>query len=255
MATRVYANALVEPHVVPAFSSYWDSTVGAVRRRLETSRLSATSATTFSITKAIAGPYNWAMVMLVLPGLAAQNVSGNLKGQMRMNENVIAMDAGVQCSAKIWRPSTQAYVATLLANNNYGAISATPGAVGYELAVTLTNRKVPSGWSGSGAALTATDVLEDDCIVIEVGVRFFEAGASSRTSQLQLHQNNGTDLPEDETTTTSNDPWFEFSDTLTFKNKAIALTDRVLPLLTCEEPPPAPLEGQLWPRGWGDYNG
>lgn len=245
MATRLYV--ISQFHWAgfrPAASSYWDDVPASIPRiPLEIGAVRGAGGTqTWGNTKTLAGPRNMLIVQFLLPQLAAQTISGTVKGQFLMNESVGTMDAGVQCSMKLWRPSTQDYVGTLLANNNYGAISATPGAVGYELATTLTNRKIPSGWSGSGASLTSQDAQDYDCLVIDVGVRYFE-GAASRTAQVRGLQNAGTDLAEDETTTTSNNPWFEFSNDITQNQKAMVRRSNVV------SPWGRLKAGQLWPRG------
>ena len=248
MATRLYHASIYPSSFEPAFSAAWDVTTGAVRRLLEAGpTIRALTATqTFNTSKTAAGPLNQLICQFILFGLAAQNISGNFKGQALMNESVGTVDAGVQCQVRIWRPSTQSYVGTLLSRNNYGAISGTPGNVGYELATTLTNRKIPSGWSGSGDALTAQDCEDYDCLVIEVGTRHFEGASAARTLQLRSLSNAGTDLAEDETTTTSNNPWFEFSDTLTLKARASAArVDAISPWGDLD----SPQVGQLWPRG------
>lgn len=250
MATRFYVVSNVDAGYEPAFSGSWDITTGAVRKWLEKSpTVAATTTQTWQGTKNIAGPCNVLIAQFILPWLEAQTISGNLKGQALMNEANGLTDAGVQTVARIWRPSTTAFVGTLLAANNYGAISATPGNVGYELATTMTNRKIPSGWSGSGTALTSQTAEAGDCLVIEVGCRCFEGAATSRVLQLRGLSNAGTDLAEDETTTTSNNPWFEFSGTITQRLEAPVLDWS--PLEIGDSAVGALTAGQLWPRGAG----
>lgn len=72
---------------------------------------------------------------------------------------------------------------------------------------TLTNR-------GGGITSSAVTARDGDILIIEVG---FEKGtASSESVSIRIGDNGGSDLPENETSTSDFNGWVEFANTLTF---------------------------------------
>ena len=96
--------------------------------------------------------------------------------------------------------------------------------------------------------------------MIEVGVRALNTTGTAYTYIIGYGDSQGVDLAEDETTTTANDPWFEFSNTLSFVTNAdthdqgFRLSDNESAIITdvidviYDHAPPV-LVGQTWPRG------
>ena len=263
MATRLYFNgdAMADPgSKQPAFDAAWDVTSSAVRRRVELSTAHGGGSDSLSATKTVAGPVNVLIAQYVFPGLAAATISGYVKGHMIASETSTSADASFQCVIRVWDPIGETFRGTLLAATAHSN-SATPGAAGYELSTVTTNRKLPTGWSGSGAALSSVDAEDGDWLVVEVGVRSHEAGTTTRTFTVrstQLAAN--ADLPEDETTTTTTlNPWIEFSqtlDSLAFATPAMGqgpghIGTKFRPVSSYAGGGGAvvPTVGQIWPRG------
>src|SRR6185503_9541120 len=80
-----------------------------------------------------------------------------------------------------------------------------------ELATTLTNRQ----FTATSAATNYTTVTGDR-LVIELGVAGDPGGSNTHSHSLSLGDSSATDLAENDSTTTANNPWIEFTDTWTF---------------------------------------
>lgn len=261
MATRLYfANHRFQPALhVPAFDAAWDDTDDADRRYMDGSPGTTSSADLIS-TKAAAGPLNCLVAQYLLPGLAAQTITGNVKGQCRFDSSSVTGDPSTQMVIRVWDPVTDTFRGTLLAAHS-SATNASAGAEGYEIATNSANRKLPSGWSGTGAALSSVAASLGDVLVVEVGAKFDEVAASSR--QVTVHGENSlllADLPEDETTVTDLNPWIEFSNTITFHpvapvirgDSAGCAMPRTFHARNAGQPAAGaavPTAGQIWPRG------
>lgn len=99
---------------------------------------------------------------------------------------------------------------------------------GVELATSLTNRQ----FTANSAAVNYTTVA-GDFLVIEVGAAGDPAqtGGADHDYTLRLGDSSVTDLAEDDTTTTDDNPWVEMTDTLTFVADTL-VTPSVLALIT-----------------------
>ena len=207
LATSNFAGGV--PPISPAFDAVWGNTTGAARRWLipsdvrdatdllgDTADFAETSGVTIDVL----------MVQFISPGLLAPvTIGGTLKGQIRVRESHADADMRAQVIAKVVSNDGAIVRGTLLGPDT--------GGLGSEFATSLTNRRFPRGGAQS---LSSVSALAGDRIVIEVGYRAHDALTSSRSARLRVGQSAAADLPEDETTTTDLNPWFEFSDTLTF---------------------------------------
>jgi hypothetical protein len=193
-----------------------------------------------------------------MPGLATQTITGNVKGQILALESAADADGCLQLHLRVVSPTGTERGTLFSSQNTSGAISGSAGTDNYELATSLTNRKLPPGWSGSGSAMSSVDATAGDALVIEVGWRYHNVITGSRTISLRCGQTVGTDLAEDETATTDATPWIELSNTVTFANQLAELEDS-LPTFMVRTPTRldagsvVPLDGQTWPRGAGSW--
>jgi hypothetical protein len=192
-----------------------------------------------------------------MPGLATQTITGNVKGQILALESAADADGCLQLHLRVVSPTGTERGTLFSSQNTSVAISGSAGTDNYEIATALTNRKLPPGWSGSGSAMSSVDATAGDALVIEVGWRYHNVTASSRTLSLRCGQTAGTDLAEDETATTDATPWIELSNTITFAHQ-LSLKDS-LPTFLVRTPTRldaggvVPLDGQTWPRGAGSW--
>ena len=80
-----------------------------------------------------------------------------------------------------------------------------------EAVTTLVNRQ----FTATSAATNYT-TLAGDRIVIEIGMAGDPIGNNTHSSTMRLGDSSASDLSEDDTSTTDNNPWVELTDTLTF---------------------------------------
>ena len=207
MATRFYWGQVVTAPT-PAFSATW-SAPGSTPTRLlmRTVKRKAASTTPLIATasETTAAILNKQHVQLISMPLAAQTITGTVKGYALFSESDTAQDCRVQCEIRI---ISQAGVVrgTLLAANT--------DALSSEFIATPTNRRIPL--LAATNTLTSVSAQEGDYLVVEIGHRTHVASGTSYTATVRWSDNPGsTDLPEDETDTdTTKAPWIEFSQTL-----------------------------------------
>lgn len=167
--------------------------------------------TSFVATKTAAtNPSDVLVAQFISDPLQAQTISaaGFVKGIIRVLENLLTVDARAQMTVRVLSSDGATVRGTLLAfdaaalSNEFDSVS-------------LTNRRFPLNWAGSGAALTQVIASDGDVIVVEVGARFHTANTGD-TCTLRFGDASATDLLEDETGTIDDNPWIEFSQTLLF---------------------------------------
>lgn len=206
MATRLYFHNIISP-VSPAYSSAWETVPGSTISRNYCSPAKQNSASNVEMSAgawtSVAG-VDCLVRQFIGPRLEAQTISGTVKGQFRWKENNLDADYCVALLLKIVSADGQTTRGTLL--------SSFPASLQSEFATTGTNRKSPPG----GTALTDVVCQAGDRLVIELGFRLFNPHGLYRTGSCYLNDTHGTDLPEDETTTTDYASWLEFSQTLDF---------------------------------------
>lgn len=208
MATRLYFDTEA-PTVSPTFDAAWEVTGSAVRRILADAKYAShafesLAAATTSNTPA--GAVDVLIAQYVSAELSgAQTISLAIKGQIRALESNAAADLRMQ--AVIWVRTSAGGVRGTLIGANAGALS-------NEFFTSSRNIKIPLNGSTVPTSVAAQD---GDRIVVEIGYRKHESAVTSRTGTFAGGNPSGTDLAEDETTTTANVGWLEFANTLVFK--------------------------------------
>ena len=198
MATRYYLPSTGASDVNPAFDAGWAETADADRRQMVLTKISsadtAKSVTTLSVAE------TELVRQYVGPTLGPQTISGTVKCQVRALEGGIgSADAICRLMLKIVSNDGSTVRGNLLALEDYGS--------GLEWALgSATNRSF-----SLGPAIASVTTQNGDRAVLELGC--FHA-AVALTVTLNFSDDNGTDLPEDETETAAFNPWLEFSQTL-----------------------------------------
>jgi hypothetical protein len=148
--------------------------------------------------------------------LAAQTISGTVKGQLIGLESNAAADGTPAIGIRVIAPDASTVRGTALAvtartldaNNEYPT-------------TTAANRTL-----AASAALSSVSVTAGDYLVIEIGWRENSASANRSVTQTFGDVNGATDLPEDQTTTgTTSDPWIEFSGNILPATQKLLLKD------------------------------
>lgn len=212
MATRLYFG-LTAPPISPTADSSWEVTSNLTRRVLERGKDADTSVSVSLET--LSGSTNsnspaGAVDVLVAQYVSAplsgnQTISGAIKGQMRALEGVATQDSRLQTVIRVVSGNGTTVRGTLIASN--------ASALSNEFNTSFRNVKIPLGGS---TVPTSVNALDGDRIVVEIGWRKHESATTSRTAQFSSGNPDGSDLPEDETTTTAGTPWIEFADNLVF---------------------------------------
>lgn len=217
MATRFYLPHLGSaPAVTPAFSAGWDATGTAVREKLVTAKTNTTLTNILTAGPGASGK-NVLVKQYVSSALAAQTISGGtLLGQIKANESASANNYGVQVRAYIYRPGTSAIVGDLISLDAYTPGAATPP----EFSTTSTNRRMPqTNATGNVSSVTAQ---ANDVLVVEIGYK--TGSTSTGNGNLKFGDNQASDMPVDETTTTDGNPWVESSQVISFNTATQELT-------------------------------
>lgn len=204
LVTRLYLPSSGAAAIAPAFDAAWERTSDALAFAAVTTKIGSTMTTSGGIfCQFNSTTYDVAAAQYVYGPIGAQTISGNVVGQIRILENTANLDASAQMVIRVIAPDATTVRGTLLAASSAGLSS--------EFATSLTNRTFPLGGS---TALSSVAASNGDYIVIEFGYRKREANNFTRNCQFRYGDSNGTDLPSDQTTTTDNDPWIEFSNTI-----------------------------------------
>lgn len=212
MATRVYPS-LVVPTVTPAFSPDWLNTVGAVRRSLLTTK-DGSAMTSFNVGASF---FTSLLVQLVSEPLSANTTfdSGSLTIKGRARFSVVSGN---------YTPNMIIRVVSNDGTTIRGELAFGNGTTGNNTA--LTNRSL----YGSGSAFYGSvNALAGDRLVIELGF----APSASNNVTVSLGSDNATDLPENTTTTTANNPWIEFSNNFSFTSAPVTTNHNALSCMGC----------------------
>ncbi|HSB84342.1 MAG TPA: fibronectin type III domain-containing protein, partial [Nitrosarchaeum sp.] len=206
--TRLYFSASQTPSVSPSFGS-WGYTTEAGRYALLSSK--AVSGESL-VTGTRIGPSNSGITQLdrqyvsepMSVGLVFTSGSTSVKAQLQCREFQNGDNTQSGLSIRIVSNDGTTTRAILLAPANYGLTSG-------EFGTTLRNAAYANGDTVTSSYTT----VGGDRLVVEIG--YTDNTGSSVEGQCRYGAPSGTDLPEDETTTTTNNvPWIEFSNTVTF---------------------------------------
>lgn len=197
----------------------WNQTTLAKHRALRSSKLSDgysggtnNSADIFPFS-ALSTDDDLLMYQFISGPLAAQTITGNVKGQMEFRESDAAGNDRAQIIIRVVSNDGTTVRGTLLAIDTAAIGSDEFASGGF-----WVNRKIPRGGS---VALTNIGALTDgDRLVIEIGSRHTAAtttqNVEARVGSYKASSAGAeTDLPEDVTTNINNAPWIEFSNAIT----------------------------------------
>jgi hypothetical protein len=195
--SRAFLPSSGTPSVSPAFASIWESTGSADRMTMVLAKTGTTAATkTISVDN-----QDCLFRQYVSEPLAAGCVftAGDfIKGQIRCSEVNTDANQTIVYSFRVYSEdgSTQ-------------RVLLRGGTESTEFATTLTNISI------TNTVANSYTTVDGDRLVFEVGAN---RGSALRNGSMSFGDVAGSDLPEDETTTTALDPWIEFpSTTLTLK--------------------------------------
>lgn len=202
MPTRFYLPSSGSTPITPAFGG-WDESGSADRLKCVTTKI-ASAMTDKVVAKATTATRALVRQYVSDPIAAQTIVAGTVKGQVRCLESGTNDNLDhVPLLIRVVSNDGNTYRSpAIIALGDYAAAA--------EFASSLTNRKI-----ADGDATTEVVAQDGDRIVIEIGEKNSGTG-SSVSGTLNFGDSSATDLAEDTTTTTANNPWVELSVDIAF---------------------------------------
>lgn len=211
MATRFYLPTTGAAPISPAPTAEWEDTANAASPlKMVTTRINS-AFNTFSIAESGGSGDNFRdllAIQYVSDPIAAQTITGTLKGQMLMSESATAANMLAQLILIVVSGDGSTVRGTL-----FGGTTST--ALQDEITTTIRNQMNPP-ISISPVTLTSVAAQNGDCIVAEIGARANNISFTNFTFNLRLGDDAASDLPEGQTLDTADNPWIELSANIIF---------------------------------------
>lgn len=209
-----YLSSTATPDISPAFSQHmtWTVTTGAIRRTLSTTKDGSTMTST---TSAQCGGTSRPTLIGQFTSVAlAANTYTNLTLRLSIRNSVNNTGASTVAQAIY-----TGYIVNASGTKTGGLFNASGTSTGTNFSTSLTNKSLAAFTLATvGSPLTIAD---NERIVIEVGWILIGGGASTRTGTESYGSDSGSDLPDDNSTTTADNPVLVFTgQTLTFYTPA-----------------------------------
>jgi hypothetical protein len=198
MATRFYLPSSGAAAVSPAYDSGWEYTEIATRLKTVRTRINS-SMTTVNYSTLRSGAVDICYRQYVSDPISAQTITAQtIKFQIRGLEANTKNDAMTAIAVRVVSNDGSTQRGVILAGRDT-----------LELSTSLQNRQYSA---------TSTQVVAqaNDRIVIEIGVYANPWKSGNYNNSLSIGDNSSTDLGENDTETTANNPWVEFANTISF---------------------------------------
>ena len=213
MATRFYLPSTGVAAVSPAVASTWEITdVSFIRIKCVTTRISS-ALTEVNLTEdsPSAANQDWCFIQYVSDPLAAQTLNpepivNDVKFQMRGMETAANNNMFFSWIVRVVSNDGGTVRGTFVAHRRDGT----------ELAVSTTDPLVYTN-RGDVASSSTLTVEDGDRIVIEIGTGGTPVLPGAHASGIVYGDDSGTDLPENNTSTATNNPWVQFTDNIVFQ--------------------------------------
>jgi len=230
MATRLYLPSTGTAAVSPAFDAGWDNTDDAVRRPTSTVKAGSTM-TTIQYRDNSNKNENHLIRQYVSGGIDAQTIAAQaIKFQARWLEDNANDDQFATIGIRVVSSDGSTVRGTILAvTRDDVEMSSTA----------LTNRQFT-------ATSSSVSAQAGDRIVIEIGTGGDPTGGNSHNVDYRVGDVAASDLAEDDTSTTDNNPWVEFANTITFFGPQVSVSDTV----TVTDTPNIVKAERLWQTGF-----
>lgn len=215
MSTRFYFPSSGAPDVSPAFSSLWERTALAVRRKLVTPRGSSTNLASGTIDDGgLSGVVDVLYYQAVSDPISAGAVAGTFTIVVNAAEGGSAMDNYLQGLVKVVSGDGTTERGVLFSGQTLTTVSSNSADPNFEFSV-LNNRT----WTVTLSSVTAQ---AGDRLVVEWGFRTCNTGTATCNSNFRVGEFSSTEL-EAVNNGTGGDldtPWCEFSQTINFGGAA-----------------------------------
>lgn len=211
MATRIYFPSTGAAAISPAYAAGWGAT-GAAERRPALRAPSGTAQGAVLAAETAAAEIDVLLRQYVLSSpLAAQTISGTVKGRFSAYQSTVAADARAQVAIRIVSSDGLTVRGTLL---DFDTDALTPSS---EFPTVSTNMGFPRG---GARALASVAAQAGDYLVVEIGYRAHNTTTASRSAAVTFGDSAAVDLSEGGGGA-GNRPWIEFSQTFAFAGESV----------------------------------
>jgi hypothetical protein len=217
MSTRFYFPSSGAAAVSPAFDSLWDTTSAAVRLKLTHPKGSTSSVGSGTLTDGgLTGVVDTAAYQFVSDPIVAGAISGTFTLVMNAAQGGGAMDGYLQTCIRVVSNDGTTVRGTLFAGQTFTTVSANSADPNFELG-TIDNRAIPG-------TLSSVTAQAGDRLVVEVGWRTCNTSNALQNANFRAGEGTATDLQgvNNGTGGTTDNPWVEFSQTITILDVALA---------------------------------
>lgn len=198
--TKFYLNLNTASSVTPAFNSGWNVTTSASRFVMSTVKDGSTIGSRTTSNSGAVAPRKCLVDQWVSAPLAAQTITGTFTGQARFNQSSTTGVTG------------QGFLYLRIVNPDGSIASEVGTGTTTNLTTTLTNRTITFSVGSLNIPVTAGQM-----IAVELGWNYSAGTSTTVNGTLSRGSSSITDLAVDNTTTTANNPWVQFSQTLVFQ--------------------------------------
>ena len=213
MATRIYLGNLVSgAGLSPTFGAGWHRNADADRRFCGPKKFGTAMASKNVITSTAETVSFCLNRQYLSDPMVAMTLSGTLKGQLRALESNAGLNATSAIRVAICNEDGT-NIREVVAIAASDLTTSTPP----EYATSLTNRRFQNSAESASISLTSTTVNEKDRLILEIGIRESNTTANRNADQ-SFGDDSATDLAEDDTTTTADNPWIEFTANIVFRS-------------------------------------
>jgi hypothetical protein len=203
------------PAITPTYASGWDNTTIASRLPMAGTKASTTM-TTVSFTGTVSTDQDILFRQYISAPIAAQTISAQTVSiQMRQSETSTSNNLFEAWLIKVVSNDGT----TLRGTIAYGSTANDPRRDATELATALTNR-------GDSLASTQVVAQSGDRLVLEVGYGGDPTLTAVHSGSISIGDDNATDLPVDDSTTTAYNPWISFTNTISYNGSGLTAGDR-----------------------------
>jgi hypothetical protein len=193
-----------------AYDTVWNRTVAATRHPTSGTKISTAMANRTMTSTATSPELHCGAQFQSVP-IAAQTISGTVKGQIRTGSNNGPVNLG-QLSILIKIVSNDGTVTRgylIGATPAHTNLTTSPPRIPTATTPGEINRKFMDSSDNTNIPLSSVVAEENDRIIIEIGSNDNTTGTTN--SRVVIGDDSATDLAEDETSTLTDNPWIEFS--------------------------------------------
>jgi hypothetical protein len=210
MVTRLYLPS-TGASPVTVTPTVWTKNTGHTQLKIGRAKISSAMSTLSNARGVSTNPMTVINVSYVSDPLSAQTLGGTLKGQIRAAASNALLTGNLSIAARVVKNDGTDYASPKhIFSTPVHSSNAT-----YKYTTTIRNWGFMTAADAFSLTVPAVTVVEGDRLVVEIG--YYSADTSTtRNGQLSVGDNSATDLTEQGSETTANNPWVEFSQTINF---------------------------------------